>query len=332
MAGEPALRFENITIAFPGDGEPLKVVNDVSFAVDPGKCLVIVGESGSGKSMACQALLGIVPSPGEVSGGGIFWGGRNLLQSTPRQWMAVRGAEIAMVFQDPAAALNPLMPVGRQIVDVVRAHRSVTRAEAERRAVEVLHQVGFPDPERRMRAYPIELSGGLRQRVAIALALACQPKLIIADEATTNLDVSIQAQIIGLLRDLKDELGLSIVFVTHDLGLAPEIGNEVLVLYAGHAVERGPVRAVLDRPSHPYTIGLLNSAPTLQSSRAHPLKPIPGQVPALTEIGAGSPFRSRCPVVVPGVCDTRKAGWTTCGDGHFVACHRYERDGIGGVQ
>jgi oligopeptide/dipeptide ABC transporter ATP-binding protein len=224
------------------------------------------------------------------------------------------------------------MPVGRQIVDVVRAHRSVTRAEAERRAIEVLHQVGFPDPERRMRSYPIELSGGLRQRVAIALALACSPKLIIADEATTNLDVSIQAQIIGLLRDLKDELGLSIVFVTHDLGLAPEIGDDVLVMYAGHAVERGPVRAVLDRPSHPYTIGLLNSAPTLQSSRAHPLKPIPGQVPSLADIGIGAPFRSRCPVVVPGRCETVKPGWTPCGDQHVVACHRYALDGIGGVQ
>lgn len=332
MSAEAALRVEHVTIAFPGESEPLRVVNDVSFALRSGECLVIVGESGSGKSMACQALLGIVPAPGAVSGEGIFWEGRDLLKSTARDWKKVRGAEIAMVFQDPAAALNPLMPVGRQIVDVVRAHRPVTRAEAEKRAIEVLHQVGFPEPERRMRAYPIELSGGLRQRVAIALALACGPKLIIADEATTNLDVSIQAQIIGLLRSLKEELGISIVFVTHDLGLAPEIGDEVLVMYAGHAVERGPVREVLDRPSHPYTIGLLNSAPTLESSRAHPLKPIPGQVPPLDEIGAGAPFRSRCPALVPGLCDNSKPGWTPCGDGHFVACHRYARDGIGGVQ
>ena len=332
MSAEPALRFDHVTIAFPGADGPLKVVNDVSFAVDSGRCLVIVGDSGSGKSMACQALLGIVPAPGTVSGRGIFWEGRDLLRSSARDWMKVRGAEIAMVFQDPAAALNPLMPVGRQIIDVVRAHRPVTRAEAERRAIEVLNQVGFPDPERRMRAYPIELSGGLRQRVAIALALACGPKLIVADEATTNLDVSIQAQIIGLLRSLKEELGISIVFVTHDLGLAPEIGDEVLVMYAGHAVERGPVREVLDQPSHPYTIGLLNSAPTLESSRAHPLKPIPGQVPALDEIGAGAPFRSRCPVVVSGRCDSAKPDWTACGGDHFVACHRFAQDGIGGVQ
>jgi oligopeptide/dipeptide ABC transporter ATP-binding protein len=325
------LQFEAVTVRFPGPRGPVAVVHDVSFAVARGKCLVIVGESGSGKSMCCQAVLGIVPAPGKLSGGGIHWQGTNLLHATPADWMRVRGGEIAMIFQDPTAALNPLMTVGAQIMDVVLAHRAVSRSEARDRAVETLRQVRFPDPERRMRSYPWELSGGLRQRVAIAMALSCGPKLIIADEATTNLDVSIQAQIIDLLRELRDALGLSIIFVTHDLGLAPEIGDDVLVMYAGHAVERGPVRDVLANPCHPYTIGLLRSAPTLHSRRSEPLRPIPGLAPRPDEIGPGAPFRSRCAVVVAGVCEAEKPGWTECGENHAVACHRYARDGRAGV-
>ncbi len=331
MTGAAALRFDAVSIHFPGPHGPMPVVHDVSFEVARGKCLVIVGKSGSGKSMCCQAVLGIVPAPGKVSGGGIHWQGANLLHASPEDWMQVRGAEIAMVFQDPTAALNPLMTVGQQIMDVVLAHRAVGRAEARDRAVEVLRQVRFPDPLRRMRSYPWELSGGLRQRVAIAMALACGPKLIIADEATTNLDVSIQAQIIDLLRELRDALGLSIIFVTHDLGLAPEIGDDVLVMYAGHAAERGPVRQVLGNPCHPYTIGLLRSAPTLRSRRAEPLVPIPGLAPRPDQIGAGAPFRSRCAVAIEGICDVQKPVWTDIGDGHAVACHRYARDGRAGV-
>lgn len=325
------LVFDNITVTFPGPHGPAKVVNEVSFRLEPHKCLVIVGESGSGKSVACQSLLGIVPEPGRVSGGGIHWDGRNLLHNTERDWMAVRGSDIAMVFQDPTAALNPLMPIGRQIMDVVLAHRGATRRQARERAIEVLEQVGFPEPERRLKSYPIELSGGLRQRVAIAMALSCKPKVIIADEATTNLDVSIQDQIIKLLRDLKNKLGIAIIFVTHDLALADDIGDDMLVMYAGHSVERGPVGAILGAPSHPYTLGLLRSAPTLQSTRDDPLRPIPGQTPDSWRIGDGAPFRSRCPVAVDGVCDVRKPGWTECGGGHSVACHRYQRDGRAGV-
>lgn len=325
------LVFDNITVSFPGPNGPTKVVNDVSFRLDPHKCLVIVGESGSGKSMACQSLLGIVPEPGQVSGGGIHWSGRNLLENTEREWLAVRGSDIAMVFQDPTAALNPLMPIGRQIMDVVLAHRRVSRRQARARAIEVLGQVGFPEPERRLKSYPIELSGGLRQRVAIAMALSCEPKVIIADEATTNLDVSIQDQIIRLLRRLMDDLGIAIIFVTHDLALAADIGDDMLVMYAGHAVERGPVSAILEAPSHPYTLGLLRSAPTLRSTRDDPLRAIPGQTPDIWRIGDGAPFRGRCPVAVDGVCEVRKPGWTDCGGGQFVACHRYERDGRAGV-
>lgn len=322
----PLLTVEDLSVTFPRAGGEARVIDGITFSLQAGQCLVIVGESGSGKSICCQSILGIVPEPARVTGR-ILWKGRNLTRATAAEWRALRGVEIAMVFQDPTSALNPLISVGRQIEDVVLAHRDVARADARARAVEVLRRVEFPDPERRMRAYPGQLSGGLRQRVAIALALACEPSLILADEPTTNLDVSVQAQIMTLLRRLKDELGLAILFVTHDLGLAGEIGDDLLVMYAGHALERGPAQEVLRNAAHPYTQGLIRSAPTLRSRSAAPLHPILGQTPDPLEIGAGAPFRSRCPVVVDGVCDRAKPGWTVCGPSHEVACHRHERDG-----
>ena len=328
----PVLRVENVSVSFPGARGEITVVDDVSFTLEAGQSLVIAGESGSGKSMVCQTLLGIAPDAATVTGTRIDWKGRDLLTLSEPQWQAVRGAEIAMIFQDPTAALNPLITVENQIVDAIRAHRRVSRAQARARAVEVLGLAGFPEPEHRMRSYPSELSGGLRQRVAIALALSCSPSLIIADEATTNLDVSIQAQIVKLLRELKEKLGLALIFVTHDLGLAAEIGGDLLVMYAGCAVERGTVASILTDPCHPYTRGLLRSAPTLKSSRAHPLRPIPGQMPRPGSIGAGAPFRSRCPVVVEGVCEMQRPGWTSAGLRHEVACHRFARDGREGVR
>ncbi len=329
---DPVLGVEHLSIRFPGPSGDIPVVDDVSFTLAAGGSMVIAGESGSGKSMICQALLGIVPKAATVTATRIDWQGRDLLTATDEQWRAIRGAEIAMIFQDPTAALNPLITVEHHISDAIRDHRRCTRQEARARTVEVLGLAGFPEPEHRMKSYPSELSGGLRQRVAIALALSCAPKLIIADEATTNLDVSIQAQIVTLLRRLRDQLGLALIFVTHDLGLAAQIGGELLVMYSGHPVEHGPVRDVLDDPCHPYTRGLLRSAPTLKSSRANPLRPIPGQAARPGSIGAGSPFRSRCPVVVEGVCDISRAGWSSAGAGHEVACHRFVRDGRGGVQ
>lgn len=327
----PVLSVEHLSISFPGRSGPNTVVDDVSFALEAGQSLVIAGESGSGKSMVCQALLGIVPGAATVAGARIDWRGRDLLKTGEAEWRAIRGAEIAMIFQDPTAALNPLITVEHQITDAIRDHRRCSRDEARARTVEVLGMAGFPEPEHRMKSYPAELSGGLRQRVAIALALSCGPALIIADEATTNLDVSLQAQILKLLRRLKDELGLALIFVTHDLGLAAEIGGELLVMYVGHAVERGPVRAVLDDPCHPYTRGLLRSAPTLRSSRANPLRPIPGQAPKPGSIGAGAPFRSRCPVAVTGWCERSAPGWTVAEAGHEVACHRFAREGRAGL-
>ncbi len=326
-----ALDVEDLSVCFDGREGPAAVVKGVSFSLDAGKSLVLAGESGSGKSMICQTLLGIVPRGGTVTGARLEWRGRDLLKMREAEWRAVRGAEIAMIFQDPTAALNPLITVEHQITDVIRTHRACGAREAQARAVEALGLAGFPDPEHRLKSYPSELSGGLRQRVAIALALACGPALLIADEATTNLDVSIEAQIVKLLLSLQQELGLALIFVTHDLGLAAEVGGDLLVMYAGYPVERGPTRAVLRDPCHPYTRGLMRSAPTLQSSRANPLQPIPGYAPRAGEIGRGAPFRSRCSVVVEGLCARSAPGWTAAGSGHDVACHRFAQDGRAGV-
>lgn len=325
------LDVAELSVAFPGRNGPIRAVDGVSFRLEPGESLVIAGESGSGKSMLCRALMNIQPGAASVTATRMDWQGRALGALSPRDWRALRGGQMAMIFQDPAAALNPLLSVGRQIMDVVIAHRACSRAQARSRAIEVLGLAGLPEPEARLASYPSQLSGGMRQRVAIALALAAAPKLIIADEATTNLDVSIQAQIVVLLKRLQSELGLGLIFVTHDLDLAAEVGGRLMVMYAGQPVETGPVQTVLKDPCHPYTRGLLRSAPTLHSSRETPLQPIPGQTPKPGAVGAGAPFRSRCPVSVEGVCDVRRAPWSEAGPGHRVACNRFALDGRGGL-
>lgn len=326
----PLVRAEGLTVAFPGRDGPLRAVDGASLTLGRGESLVIAGESGSGKSLLCRTLLGIQPETATVTGR-LEWKGRSLIGLSEAEWRPLRGGSIAMVFQDPAAALNPLLTVGRQIMDVVRTHRRCSAAEARARAIEVLGLAGLPEPERRLANYPFELSGGMRQRVAIALALSAGPELMIADEATTNLDVSIQAQIVKLLIQLRRELGLALIFVTHDLDLAAEVGGELMVMYAGQPVEKGEVRQVLSDPCHPYTRGLLRSAPTLRSTRAEPLRPIPGQAPKPGAVGAGAPFRDRCSVVVDGVCALNRPDWTEAGPGHLVACHRFARDGRAGL-
>lgn len=332
VASRPLLKVEDLRVEFPRGGRAAAAVDGVSFAVAPGECLALVGESGSGKSITCQALMRLVPEPGRIAAGSVTFDGEELTTAPESRLRAVRGGEIAMVFQDPSSTLNPVFTVGHQLVDVIRTHWRCSKARARERAEEVLAQVGFPDPRARMKAYPGELSGGLKQRISIALALACEPRLVICDEATTNLDVSIQAQIVELLRRLKGELGFSIVFVTHDIGLTPHIADRILVLYAGHAVEEGPVREVLDSPGHPYTVGLLHAAPSLSSERGVALPTIPGSVPPLGQLPPGAPFASRCPVLVAGRCDATEPGWTNAGPGHRVACHRFEAEGTRGTR
>ncbi len=324
--GDIVLNVEDVSIKYPGRDGLITVVDQVSLSVNAGDSLVIAGESGSGKSMICQALLGIVPGAGQVSGTRIDWRGKNLLELGEAEWKSVRGSEIAMIFQDPTAALNPLITVGNQLIDVIRTHKRCSRSQAKERAIESLELAGFTEPKQQLRRYSSQLSGGMRQRVAIALALSCEPSLIIADEATSNLDVSIQAKIVSLLHDLKEKLGLALIFVTHDLSLAAEIGGDLLVMYSGNMVEYGPVQSVLKNPTHPYTKGLLQSAPTMHSTRDNPLRPIPGQAPKPGTLGAGAPFVARCPVAVDGVCDWKRPSWTEVDTAHRVACHRFELD------
>lgn len=326
------LEIRDLKVSFPSGNGLVPVVDGVSLSLEAGRTLVIAGESGSGKSMICRTLLGITPKSAQVEATTLSWQGRDLTALTDADWRSLRGGEISMIFQDPAAALNPLISVQTLISDIIHEHRGGTKAARRKRTIEVLRQAGFPDPEKRLRNYPGELSGGLRQRVAIAMALSCNPQLLIADEATTNLDVSIQAQIVTLLRQLQQDYGLSMIFVTHDLGLAREIGGDLLVMYAGQPVEYGPVSTVLADPCHPYTKGLLRSAPTMQSRRDTPLRPIPGQSPRPGEVAGGAPFRHRCDVAVDGVCDRIRPGWTQVSPGHLVACHRFEKDGREGIR
>jgi len=330
MSEPPLLNIDKLNINFSSHNGPIKALDDAGLVLNRGDSLVIAGESGSGKSLLCRAILGIQPASATVTGR-LEWKGQDLLGLTQRQWRPLRGAQIAMIFQDPTAALNPLLTVGRQIMDAVCTHRRCSRRQARARAIEVLGLAGLPNPEHRLTNYPFELSGGMRQRVAIALALSAEPELIIADEATSNLDVSIQAQIVALLLRLCKELGMALIFVTHDLDLAAQVGGRILVMYAGQPVETGPVGTVLADPCHPYTRGLLRCAPTLRSSRAEPLRPIPGQTPKPGSVGRGAPFRTRCPVVVEGVCEVHRASWTAAGPGHLVSCNRFAQDGRAGL-
>jgi oligopeptide/dipeptide ABC transporter ATP-binding protein len=326
LAGAPApaaplLDVRGLRVEFPTPDGPVAVVDDVSFAVAPGECLGVVGESGSGKSITSRAVLRLVPPPGRVAGGSVVFDGTDLLALSEKRMRQVRGAQISMVFQDPTAALNPLFSIGRQLTDVIRTHTDLGRGAARARAIEVLDQVGFADARRRLGAYPFELSGGLRQRVSIALALACGPRLVIADEPTTNLDVSIQAQIIDLLLELKEQVGFAVVFISHDLGVVASVADRVTIMYAGRALEVGPAAAVLADPRQPYTQRLLRSAPTLESRRADGLPSIPGSAPRLGALGAGCPFTSRCDVAVEGLCADTPLVWTDLGGGRAASCH-----------
>ena len=316
------LQVEGLTVEFPFEAGRAPVVRDVSFDVAEGECLGIVGESGSGKTMTCLSLLRLVPSPGRIVSGSIRFLDHDLLSMSDDALRHVRGAQMSMVFQDPTAALNPLFTIGRQLTDVIVAHLDCSRAQARDRALEVLSEVGFSDPARRLGAYPFQLSGGLRQRVSIAMALVCRPRLVIADEPTTNLDVSIQAQIIDLLWKLKDEHGFAIIFISHDLGVVAHVADRVMIMYAGRLCESGPSGQVLNDPLHPYTQGLLRSAPTLEARRTHRLPSIPGNTPDLLSLPPGCPFTDRCEVAIEGVCREIEPRWGEVAPGRMAACHR----------
>jgi oligopeptide/dipeptide ABC transporter ATP-binding protein len=303
-SGQPADRSEllsvrGLTIGFPALGGILLAADRIDFDVRSGRTVGLVGESGCGKSVTLRSLLGLVPFPGEVLAGEVRWCGEDIRGASKKRLAALRGTEISMIFQDPAACLNPVFTVGDQIIETLRKRGGLGKREARQRAVELFDRVGLPSPERRLAAYPHELSGGMRQRVMIAIAISARPKLLLADEPTTALDVTTQEQILALLVELQREYGMAIVLVTHDLGVIAETCDEVIVMYAGRMLEAGFDRAVMQSPRHPYTRGLIEAMPSLEVSEEAPPAPIPGQPPNLAALPDGCPFQARCSFVRP---------------------------------
>lgn len=291
---EPLLSLRHLVTAFDTDEGYLRAVDDVSFDVFPGRTLGIVGESGCGKSVTSLSILRLIPSPpGFIERGEALFQGKDLFRLTEREMQKVRGNDISMIFQEPMTSLNPVYTVGSQIVEAIRLHRSTSRKAARTRAIELLDLVGIPAPAERVDSYPHTLSGGMRQRAMIAMALACEPRLLIADEPTTALDVTIQAQILDLLRSLQAELGMSIIFISHDLGVMAEFSHEIAVMYAGKIVEHAKTDALFETPRHPYTRGLMRSLPS-QRNRGEHLPTIRGIVPDLRTLPPGCRFQDRC--------------------------------------
>jgi peptide/nickel transport system ATP-binding protein len=316
-----ALSVEDLSIAFRTDRGLLRAVEGLSFSVQPGRTLAIVGESGCGKSATALAIMGLLAPNAEV-GGRMTLAGAAL---TPERQRRARGAEMAMIFQEPMTSLNPAFTAGEQVAEALRLHEGLDSAAAMRRAVEMLERVRIPEAARRARQYPHQLSGGMRQRVMIAIALACRPKLLIADEPTTALDVTVQAQILALLDELKRETGTAVILVTHDLGVVMDHAEEVLVMYAGRAVEAAPAAALFARPEHPYTIGLLGAAPRLDARRPR-LASIAGTVPDLRAPPPGCRFAPRCPFAIA-ACG-RTPDFAELAPGHRLACHRAPLDQV----
>jgi len=298
QADAELLEVRDLTIAFPAGEMPLLAADRVAFSVKAGRTLGLVGESGCGKSVTLRSLLGMVPYPGEVLAGEIRWQGEDLRVASRKRLAALRGREISMVFQDPTSCLNPVFTIGDQMGETLRKRAGMGKAQARRRAVELLDRVGVPSPERRLRAYPHPLSGGMRQRVMIAIAIAAEPQLLLADEPTTALDVTTQAQILDLMKRLQSEFGSAIIMITHDLGVVAEVADDVVVMYAARVQEEGEVHDLFQRPNHPYTWGLLGSLPRMHQE-VERLVQISGQPPSLLNPPRGCRFHPRCPYVMP---------------------------------
>ncbi|MCA3409136.1 MAG: ABC transporter ATP-binding protein [Roseomonas sp.] len=317
------LEIDNLQTHFRTPDGINRAVDGVSFHVEAGETLAVVGESGCGKSVTAMSILRLIPEPPGKLAGAIRFNGKNLLDLSEAEMRGIRGNEISMIFQEPMTSLNPVLTVGRQIGETLRLHQGMSAQQAEDRAVEMLKLVGIPEAERRVKEYPHQLSGGMRQRVMIAIALACNPKLLIADEPTTALDVTIQAQILDLMRDLKHRVGAAIVLITHDLGVVAEVAERVVVMYAGRKVEEAKVRPLFRNPRHPYTQGLLGSVPKLGSSldgTETRLQEIPGLVPSLKKKLEGCVFASRCNYATD-LCRSVAPGLEEKAPGHIVACH-----------
>ena len=329
---EPLLEIRDLRIDLVSRAGSVPVIDGVSLAVERGRVLAIVGESGSGKTVTAQSILRLLPRELRIASGEILFrpdppgAPVDLAAAEPDGPVirAIRGNRIAMVFQEPMSSFSPVHTIGSQIGDVLHLHRGLGREAIRAVAGELLDKVGIPDPARAIDRYPHEFSGGMRQRAMIAKALACHPALLIADEPTTALDVTIQAQVLDLLRRLKAEYGMAVVFITHDLGLVAQMADDVAIMYTGRVVELGPVRTIFRRPQHPYTVSLLRVAPRLDPrGRARALTPIPGHVPTLLDVPPGCTFHPRCPSAIPGRCDTLPSAPVPVAPGHRVSCHLY---------
>jgi peptide/nickel transport system ATP-binding protein len=324
------LEVENLQTHFRTPDGVTRAVDGVSFHLEQGETLAIVGESGCGKSVTANSILRLIPEPPGKIAGSIRFQGRELLKLSERAMRRVRGKDISMIFQEPMTSLNPVLTVGRQLGETLRIHERLGRRGAGERALEMLHLVGIPEPRRRLSEYPHQLSGGMRQRVMIAIALSCGPKLLIADEPTTALDVTIQAQVLDLMRDLKSKIGAAIVLITHDLGVVAEVAERVMVMYAGRKVEEAPVAALFRNPRHPYTTGLFGAIPKLGSSLTGSetrLADIPGVVPSLRERITGCVFAGRCAMATD-FCRQAAPALELKAAGHFAACHYAPKDAL----
>jgi oligopeptide/dipeptide ABC transporter ATP-binding protein len=317
------LDVRDLVTAFDTEAGRLRAVDGVSFQVRRGHTLGLVGESGCGKSVTALSIIRLLPQPmGQILGGQVMFEGRDLVQASEEDIHAIRGARIGMIFQEPMTALNPVHRIGKQLSEVFLLHQDITPRTALEKSIEILDKVGIPSPEIRVGEYPHQLSGGMRQRVMIAIALACKPALVIADEPTTALDVTIQAQILELMKSLQDEMGMSIVLITHDLGVIAETCEDVVVMYAGRVAEKGGVHDIFERPRHPYTRGLLESIPRLDNVRKTRLQVIEGMVPGLKDLPAGCRFQNRCPYRIRR-CESEQPGIARVDAGHQVSCHRW---------
>jgi oligopeptide/dipeptide ABC transporter ATP-binding protein len=322
------LEVRNLHTEFRTGVGVVPAVDGISYTVERGETVAIVGESGSGKTAGALSLLRLIPDPpGRVTQGEILFAGRDLLRLSREAMRQVRGGDIGMIFQEPMTSLNPVLTIGRQITETLEQHRGADRAAAQKRAVELLGLVGIADPMRRLKQYPHQLSGGMRQRIMIAIALACDPKLIIADEPTTALDVTIQAQILELMKQLTRRLNVALIIITHNLGVVARYANRVNVMYAGRIVESGPAAAIYHDPRHPYTIALLRSVPRLDRPRQARLDPVEGQPPDLTRLDEGCSFRPRCRFAIE-VCARKRPALEMAGQGpHLAACFRSSETG-----
>jgi peptide/nickel transport system ATP-binding protein len=330
MTSAPLLSLRDLRVVLRLDEDEVPILDGIDLELAPGKVMALVGESGSGKSVTAQAILRILPRLLRIAGGQILFGANGTAQDLaglPADGAAmqrIRGRRIAMIFQEPMSSFSPLHTIGNQVGEVLRIHERLSKQEARQRTMELLDRVGIPNPARAVDRYPFEFSGGMRQRAMIAKALSCNPALLLADEPTTALDVTIQAQILTLMRDLQAEFGMGILFITHDLGVVAQMADEVAIMYAGRIVERGPVRAIFRDPQHPYTMNLLRAVPRLVDLRLRrALDPIRGSVPSLLDMPAGCSFHPRCEFFMAGRCDQAPPRLAAVGPTHVAACYRH---------